>query len=252
MAKLTNRQTKEHDRAVEILSKDNLTYDDKIFVLENWREDHSHNTGVAGAFFTPPTLARDLSIEVPGGCDRIIDLCAGIGTLSFTIFQQYKVSGESLEIVCVELNPDYVELGKKILPEATWIQGSALDKDLIKSLGSFCCAVSNPPFGNVKTGIQKHWLNYTGSGFEFKIVEIASVISDYGVFILPQMSCGFEYSGKQGFSKNESNAYQKFNKQTELTLSMNCGFDTSAYLSDWHGVKPVVEIALCDYSGMYH
>lgn len=251
MAKLTKQQSKNHDLAVRILEKEKLSYEDKIFIIANWREDHSNNTGVAGAFFTPSGLARDMSIEVPSGCQRIIDLCAGIGTLSFNVLESYKLSSENLEIVCIELNPDYIEVGKKILPEATWIQGSALDKDLIESLGHFDCAISNPPFGSVPTGKSEYWLNYSGGNFEFKVIEIASTLASYGVFIIPQQSCGFEFSGKQGYKKFESRKYKAFTKQTGLSVEMNCGFDTSYYLDKWHGVKPVVEIALCDFSGIY-
>jgi hypothetical protein len=251
MAKLTKQQSKNHDIACEVLKKEYLTYEDKQLVLDYWREDCTNNVGVAGAFFTPVGLARDFNIEIPSGCKRIIDMCAGIGTLALQVVETHRLNDEHIEMVCVELNPEYIEVGKKVIPEATWVQGSMLDEELIKSLGHFDCAISNPPFGRVVTGRSEHFLKYTGGEFEYKIIEIASIISDYGVFILPQQSCGFEYSGRQCFSKSETTKYKKFSQQTGLVLEMNCGFDTSCYVNDWHGVKPIVEIALCDFPSMY-
>ncbi|MEM6617579.1 MAG: hypothetical protein AAF619_13740, partial [Pseudomonadota bacterium] len=47
------------------------------------------------------------------------------------------------ELVCVEINPAFVEIGKKMIPEATWICADVFDV-LDIELGHFDCAVSNP------------------------------------------------------------------------------------------------------------
>lgn len=99
-----------------------------------------------------------------------------------------------------ETKPNNYKVGKKLLPEATWINGSVFDRQLIESLPYFDMAISNPPFGKIKTGIgenKKITLKYKGSEFEFMAIEIASIIASRGVFILPQASTPFIYSGSQ-------------------------------------------------------
>lgn len=60
--------------------------------------------------------------------DQNYRLCAGIGVLSYAA--QLECSDRSrcyADITCVELNPHYVEVGKKVVPEATWICADVLD-----------------------------------------------------------------------------------------------------------------------------
>lgn len=254
MAKLTKPEAKMHAEAVAVLEKDVLTDDDRIFIMEHWQESANHVNSTAGAFFTPHGLARDAAIDV-FNTGRVIDLCAGIGSLSLAVFwngyYQREQMGQTLEIVCVELNPEYVAIGKKMLPEATWICGSIFD---LPDLGRFDYAISNPPFGNIKTG--GDWKGkYTGSDFEYRTIEVASRIADYGTFIIPQMSAGFRLSGAQYYehSDNERDSfsspkYQKFAEQTGIRLDAGCGVDTTVHREDWHGVSPFVEIACADFT----
>jgi len=250
MSKLSKQQVKQHNAACTLLKKDILSYDDKIFVLENWNEGATQMNGQAGAFFTPMQLARDFQICV-NYPRKVIDLCAGIGMLGYYVNRINEFNDKKLDLTCVELNKSYIEVGKKILPNATWIEGSVLDMDLILSLGHFDQSISNPPFGNIKTGScdEKKHLKYTGSSFELKVVEIASMISNYGTFILPQNSTPFRYSGvKTGLQEESTEALKKFIKQTGIEFEMNMGIDTSVYLNDWKGVTPMCEIVLFDFS----
>jgi hypothetical protein len=241
MAKLTKAQAKAHNQACDLLEKDSLTFNERVFVLENWREDATHINTVAGAFFTPPGLARDLVIETSG--HKIVDLCAGIGGLSFWTYHHLDHQTPP-EITCIEINPDYVEVGKKILPEATWICADVLASG-VETFGKFDCAIANPPFGAVQgSGKGK---KYSGSNFEFKVIELASKIASWGAFIIPQMSAPFQYSGAQCYSNQSPDKYVKFKEQTGIELGGNCGFDTSIYLNDWHGVSPAVEIVTADF-----
>lgn len=41
--KLSKEQTKNHDKAEELLLKEQLTFDDKYFVLENWLPAATNN-----------------------------------------------------------------------------------------------------------------------------------------------------------------------------------------------------------------
>ncbi|NTG07222.1 methyltransferase [Rhizobium rhizogenes] len=244
MAKLTKAQAKTHQQACDILKKDVLTEDEKVFVLENWQESATHINGVAGAFFTPLDLAADFAIEAHEG--RVIDLCAGIGMLSFAMRYRNTYNTAPLDITCIEINPDYVAVGRKIMPEATWIQASVLDV-LDMDLGHFDFAVSNPPFGKVKRPGDKKSPRYTGGEFEFHVIDIASHIANYGVFILPQMSAGFNYSGKQQYSRQTSGKAFDFQQKTGLTFETGCGVDTAIYQDKWRGVAPLCEIVCVDF-----
>lgn len=252
--KLSKPQIKAHETACKLLEKDKLTFDDKLYVLENWQEGANNVNSVAGAFFTPIGLARDFMLTVYRG-RRVIDLCAGIGALGLFLTEQCKYAGENYNLTCIELNYNYIEVGKKILPEATWIHGSVLDSELIHSLGYFDQSISNPPFGNIKTGDNYgKYLKYKGSQFEYKVIEIASQISDYGSFILPQMSTPYKYSGNNGFyEEKHDNLPQKvksFIEQTKLKFDFNYGIDTSMYLNDWKGVTPMCEIVTFDFTNI--
>ncbi len=241
MAKLTKEQAKKHAAACELLKKDRLTLEDKYFVLDHWREDAHHINSVNGAFFTPTGLARDLAIEIVG--PRVIDLCAGIGSLAFAVWSRFDCDRSSLQnITCVELNPDYVAVGRKILPEAVWIQADVFA--LPSTIGRFDCAISNPPFGPAKSSGKAP--RFTGNVFEYRVIDIASDIADHGVFIIPQASAPFEYSGKQCYRQNEHEKYRNFVAQTSISLGVNCGLDTSAHRNEWTIAPPPIEIVTAD------
>lgn len=239
MSKLTKAQAKAHEEACEILQKDKLTHDEKWFVLENWMESATHVNTAAGAFFTPPDLARSFCVEVSG--HRIIDLCAGIGTLSF-LYMEKCCHGPAPDITCVEINPGYADVGRKILPEATWVQSSIFD---LPNLGRFDCAISNPPFGTIKRDGDAP--RFRGRQFEYHVIDIASDLADYGAFIIPQMSAPFRYSGVDQYTEEKYPAYISFCEKTAIELGANCGIDCSFAQMDWHGVAPKVEVVTTDF-----
>lgn len=240
--KLSKPAIKAHEQAVQLLAKDSLTYDEKLYVFENWTPMYSNQVNKAGIFFTPVGLACDFCIEVVG--DTIIDLCAGIGMLAFTY---YHWCNEKPNFTCIEINPEFVAVGKKLLPEANWICASAVDIDLLKSLGKFDCAISNPPFGKISK--EKHPGElYHGSEFEYKVISAAKEIAKHGRFIIPQMSCPFAYSGQREMKKQSSEKHNKFISETGIILEPNCGIDTDIYKTSWNGASPSVEIVCVDYS----
>lgn len=242
MAKLSKLDIKNHEEAKRLLDKDALSFEDKLFVFKNWKENAENINSQAGAFFTPEGLARDFCLEIYSG-KSIVDLCSGIGILGFFAFHH-----ADCEVTCIELNPMYYEVGKKLLPEATWINGSVFDKQIIDSLPKFNQVISNPPFGKIKTGLSGFEQNYKGSEFEFKVIEIASKIAYYGTFILPQMSTPYKYSGNNRLDITSNSKVSKFIKETGLEYEFNIGIDTSVYLGEWNGVSPMCEIVNFDFT----
>lgn len=244
MSRMSKQQIKLHKQAEELLKKDVLTFDDKLFVIDNWNEGYEFDNARFGAFFTPQGLARDFNIEVSG--PKVIDLCAGIGTLAFAyVHFRHHYNPEKIKITCVEMNPRYVEIGKKILPEAEWICADLFE--VWQTLDrNYDTAISNPPFGKT---VGKDCVDprYKGSEFEFKVIDIASYLASFGVFIVPQMSAGFRFSGVQCYDRNESPKYKKFAEQTGIRLEVGCGVDCNFHKDDWKEVNIVVEIATTEF-----
>lgn len=223
--------------------------DEKLFVFEHWHEGAEHMNGRTGAFFTPPKLASDFRIDVCG--DRIIDLCAGIGVLSFMAYH-YSWGGygdKKPHITCVEINPAYVMVGKKLLSEAAWVCEDVFDFPALMSAGKrFDHAIANPPFGRVPSSGRGP--SYTGPEFEYKIIDLASQIAEAGTFILPQGSAGFRYSGAPYYRRQDNSKYLKFHKQTGIHLDAGCGVDTSVYKDDWKGSSIVCEIVCTEFENL--
>lgn len=235
MAKLSKAQIKAHAQALEYLKQDRLTEEEREFVFDNWQESANHVNSAAGAFFTPLDMAWTFELEVGGR--RILDLCAGIGVLSYAIYQRrcWLRSEPAPQITCVEINPDYAAVGRKLLPEATWIVADAMS-DL--DIGRFDWVISNPPFGK---------LNGIGD-FDLAIVEQAERYADNGTFILPAGSVPWAFSGRQCFEPDSrSEKAKRFRERTKIDLHPNCGIDCSVWEKDWRGAAPKVEIALADY-----
>lgn len=243
MAKLTRAQAKAHAQACDILTKPVLTEDDKEFVYRNWNEGANHVNGAAGAFFTPFDMAFDFALDVSG--PRIIDLCAGIGMLSYAIWYRSAWDDSRPEIVCVERNADYLAVGRKILPEATWIHADVLDI-LDMDLCRFDSAISNPPFGNIRR--ERNSPRYAGKDFEFHVIDIAAHLADYGCFIVPQMSAGFNYSGRKTYERQTEGKAVKFQELTGLHFEAGVGVDTAFYRDQWKGVSPMCEIVCVDFT----
>lgn len=250
--KLTKQQSKLHSQALEICQQEVLGCDEKIFVLENYHEGATNVNSNAGAFFTPLSLGRDFSMECME-TKSIVDLCAGIGHLSWNIMRNAELQYKEADITCIEINPEYYEIGKKILPKATWILGDVTDFDLWMDLcpngvdmNRFNLAISNPPFGKIKTGANSFPLKYKGAEFDLKVVEIATNIAQTATFLLPQMSTPFKYSGqhaeRNGYEakSGRSSKYDKFKKQTGIEFTFNVGIN--AMSDQWKGVSPTTEI----------
>jgi hypothetical protein len=243
MSKLSKMQLATQAEVQTIIGQEILSQEDKIFVMENYHEGFSK--GIAGAFFTPLQMSSDFAFDAIGCTPqdgikyRVIDLCAGIGNLSKAIIDRYKAV---VEVICVEINPEFVELGKKMVPEATWYCADVLDLDFILDLGPFDICISNPPFGKVKTMKGKKTFYYTGSESEYKVLDVGSVIAENCAFIMPQASAGFAFSGQPYYKRLDNDKYKKLVYDTGLHLDVDMSVDTSN-LGDFKDANIVVEFA---------
>lgn len=248
MAKLTKAQTKAHNEAQAILTKDRLSDDERAYVFDHWHEGANHNNGLSGAFFTPSELASDFSLDVGGG--RIIDLCAGIGALAASIIERATYRASVSEMICVEVNHQYADIGRKLVPDARWIVADVMDwrqwwTDELEA-AMFDYAISNPPFGKIRrTG---HGPTYRGAEFEFHVIDIASQLADYGTFILPQMSASFRYSGAAYYERKSAGRAVDFERLTGLHMEGGAGVDTTIHKNSWKEVSPICEIVTIDFA----
>ena len=192
MPRLSKAAWKRHEDAEAILSLDRRLTDDEIEqVLRDWNPAATNNVGAAGAFFTPIDMAWNVAVfnHLDYNGTEYLDLCAGIGSMLHGWVRWHSVGRERVHITAIEINPDYVEVGRRLFPDVEWIVGDVFDQDLIDDLPVFSVGVSNPPFGRVRTTAGKgDWLRYCGKA-EYMVAEImAHKCSLGGHLIVPAKS----------------------------------------------------------------
>jgi predicted RNA methylase len=251
MSKLTKKEAKNHLAAMELVNNNlPLTEDEKRFILNNYDPNANHMTTISGAFFTPENVARDFAIvSDPNGV--VVDLCAGIGMLGYKIIEADNLayggwkpngwaSAEVERLICIELNEEYVKVGKRILPEAEWILGSVFDQNIVKNLGQVDCVISNPPFGMSRFGTHDpSWVKFhSNMSFDLTLIALATEISNAGHFILPYgKTC---YDVKERKYRNNDKKLNDFIKKTGFVLWPSA-WDLSPYQNEWNGASPDVE-----------
>ncbi|QIS09903.1 methyltransferase [Nocardia arthritidis] len=244
---LSRSQAKLHREACLLIDADrDLDDEEKKFVLDHWQEAANPEYCLDGAYFTPLGLAGDMRIDVVG--TRIIDLCAGIGHLSFACrnLLDHRWNGEPpREFVCVERNPEYVRIGMRIMPEATWVCADVLTVPSMR-LRSFDTAIANPPFGPIRRAMDGP--GYRGPRFEYHVIAVAAQLARHGVFLVPQQSAPFSHSGKRCYTEDPDAEYQKFHTTTGIALELGCSVDTTYYADDWHQRPIATEIVVCDFT----
>lgn len=206
MAHVTQAAVKAHRKAEDVLwGSDKRLDDDQIeFVLQNWNPVIGDNAIGRSAFFTPLDLAGDLvAMALPDWSEgklRIVDLCAGIGHLTYHAQLRYRWAIRNLEqgrvpeFWAIERSPTFVKVGRRLLPDVNWVEGSIFDLSLWTELGVFTCAISNPPFGGMaKGGDDTSWLRYKGP-LDLLTAEVGLRVTRWGVgMILPRMNCPLEH-----------------------------------------------------------
>ncbi|MBR7831216.1 hypothetical protein KDK95_33225 [Actinospica sp. MGRD01-02] len=245
MARLSKDDARLHRQARQLvaLARD-LTDEEIDFVFEHYQESQNPGHGLDGAFFTPEDLAFDLTVEVGG--DRLIDLCAGIGRIASLAAHPaapHRAGRAPSEIVCVERDPEYVRVGRKLVPQAQWIEADVLA--LPPGLGGFDTAFGNPPFGGLARSANP--TAYTGALFEYHVIAVAARLADSGVFLIPQPSAPVRHSGLVRPVRQHNGPYGRFTRETGLKLTSS-SIDTATHARAWRGVSPRVEVVVCDYA----
>lgn len=238
MAKLSKAELAAHRAAVALLESGRpLSLDDCHQVLEYWHEGAGGDQTAAGAFFTPCDMASDLLFEMPHH-GTFVDLCAGTGRLAYLAggqgrFEPHRYS----RIVCVERNPAYVAVGKRVLPDAEWICGDVLDPAVRRQIGQVDFAISNPPFGAI-TKSEHRAPRYHGQQFDLAVCDVAAAVAPSCWAIVPQSRARWDYRG----NRQESRHADAFLQATGLDFWRFSSLDPAHYRPDWRGTAPAVEI----------
>lgn len=215
--KLTKLETKRHTLAVELLHSHEPGQHDRTYlpdpddhepnrwgeeptitateyIYRYWHPGAEHNLGVSGAFFTPVPYAW--SIAQSDGCDgATLEPTAGIGVVAWSVQRWSKPR----RLVCIELNPAYCAVGRRLLPEAEWHCGDVFD--ILPRLGRFDSAVGNPPYGRVAGG---HGVFH---------LELASLLTRHAqvgaTLLVPESFCSNEGT-RNGGPDREDEHYRTF------------------------------------------
>lgn len=220
------------------------------------------NLSEGGVYWTPYYLGQDLAVFSPRS-GHIVDMCAGIGLLSYKVKLMDSYQKNIKSMTCIEYNPEFVKIGKKLLPEANWICGNAYDQnlweDLVKDLPDkrFDEFLSNPPFGTDQTKtLDTKWLNHTGTR-DLMALEICLRYAKNGSFILPSGSVPFEFSTgrarQYGYIEDPTRWNQKLKKflkdNKDFKFTMTCdGIDTSIYNDSWKNLPNGIGCEVVDVS----
>ncbi|WP_051047153.1 methyltransferase [Nocardia asiatica] len=246
MGRLTRAEATAHREALGLAGlRRDLDEEEKRFVLAHYQESASQARPVEGTFFTPTDLADCMSLDVVG--NRVIDLCAGIGALAFACRNPLEQARglPAREIVCVESDPEFVAVGMKLVPEATWVCADVFEVGR-QRWRLFDTAIANPPFGpRPRTGNAP---GYRGPRFEYHVIALASHLARHGVFLVPQTSAPFHYSGSQEMLQGQGDAeYKRFSSGTGIVLEPGCSVDTAFHDPYWHQPAPRTEIVTTEF-----
>lgn len=261
--KLTKSERKRHEKALELLhsypagkhrhtlidcdcgNKDDgcedcddgwITVSQYIFT--HFHPGSCHDVGKCANFFTPYSDAREVVYAEGSPIGRILEPTAGIGVIADTVlrFALWNNALKNIQITCVELVPEFVEIGKILVPEARWIRGNILD--VIQDLGEFDHAVGNPPFGKIPSNTSK---NGFGNAIEFAILDaIIPRCKHGGSFIMPPGSHGFDFASEGSFIAGNKPVYQRWKKiHPEWKIEPSC-FQLAS--NQWKGASIRCEV----------
>ena len=235
----------------------------RVIPRRNWTtgttyDMYEHNIGSGNAAASGATNLFDSTYVVMNGAFAVYKVIENDGATASTVeptstsnsifatsdgyrwkYMYSLTSAETLNF----MSTDFIHASTDSTVSAAAVSG-ALDTALVVAGGSSystgsgatITAMSNPPFGAVKRQKHERGPVYTGADFEFHVIDIASQIAEYGVFIVPQMSAGFEFSGKPCYRRQTSGKAFEFQSKTGMHFEAGCGIDTSIHQKSWRGV----------------
>lgn len=146
-------------------------------VFKWWLPGAENDLGIGAIFFTPPSFAISIA-RAHSGVGRVLEPTAGIGVIANACHQFHRSGNLLPKLTCIEQNAAFVEIGKRMVPEAEWHCGDV--RDILPKLPRFDSAIGNPPFGRVPT---------MNGEAQF---EIASLLTKHtkngGILLLPENS----------------------------------------------------------------
>jgi hypothetical protein len=162
------------------------------------------------------------------------------------LINQDRVESKIKKIVAVESNPQFVAIGKRLLPEVTWVQGSIFDLSLLKSLGGFDIGISNPPYGPLPTrNKERSWLK-TVNPAHLSVAEVLIYLCKRGAGMIIPAS---DHNQEDKYPRPTcSTTYEEFiNNFPQFVISPE-PVDCSAY--SFHSCKPKISVVdICTRHG---
>jgi predicted RNA methylase len=236
--KLTKAQTRDWDKIKGLLEGKKPLEDEEAQIFLDKFLPGMVRTDVSrlGAHFTPWDVARELTYWAVSPGDRVLDLAAGVGSLS----RACAYYGDNIEVVAVELCHEFIEIGKRIAPEARWVQGSIYDQKLIQRLGKFDAVVSNPPY-SIKVEKQD-WLSYNGAS-ELMAAEVALRAGKDATFIMPANSVPWHFDHMGCYNERWDNRHLvNFVRANPDARFSNLSVDMGIYKDLWKSGLSSVEM----------
>jgi len=237
------------ERIAAILESGEVSPKDRGYVFDNYIPS-AMGAKRASQYFTPYKLALEAAYHATGGIKTVLDLCAGIGMLSYAIMiaENYGAVqlGSIQRIVAIERDAELVAVGKKLLPMIDWYCGDIFDADFIKHVyahngGRFDVCVTNPPYG-IKS--RYDWLNYKGRS-HLAAVEVAARVSDAVIAILPGMDvpnmAKANVSIDRRYEDDRGEIVKFMQANPSLLFEATC-VDCTVYRNEWVGASPDVEL----------
>jgi hypothetical protein len=199
------------------------------------------------------SLAIDAGKHIGGDGRQVVDIGAGIGRMAYAVLCANWWDPRRVRVTAVEINPEYVKVGQRLLPEVTWVQGDMYDLHLWQSLPRFDEGVSNPPFSQVLTDSDTGWIGYRGPA-GLTVAAIGLKVARLGItLILPQTQTPYRYSGRRPGENVCTSNHMRY-LETFITQRPNLEWHHSSldtedetYKAGWRGATPRVElVSLCD------
>ncbi len=249
MGRLTQLEEKAHDDALALLSLTRVLSNDEVdFVYRHYSPLATHRVAQNAIYFTPPEAAALLAIYARmEGRARIIDLAAGIGILThhMLLAERWDDHTAAKQHVCVELDAEFVAVGRKLLPQVEWVCGNSFDPDLMHALGSFDAGIANPPFGQIPAlKAAKTWLRARVPAHLATVEVMLRMCRQGGTILLPRNDQNIQRERRTEPSSVLKRMYTAWpGVQVSMDADLDGLCDDEGKPLRWHGADPDVVVA---------